>query len=258
MLSCYILTFNSEKHLESILSKLSSVVDDLVIIDSGSKDRTESIAKNYQANFIFRKLDNFRDQRNFALTNCKNDWVLTLDSDEVPDEQLVASLKQLKQDNFVHEGIVPDGYKIYRRWFLFDREVHAFMPVSNPDCPMRLFRKSIVDYRQEGNLVHEEATGARTKAIIQPGFILHYSCDSIRDLMQKMNYYTTLAAEDMKLKGKAAGSWFNMFVHAFAAWLKWYFKKGGWKDGEIGVLLGVYAFFYTLLKYIKLRFDFKS
>ncbi|MBX7231743.1 MAG: glycosyltransferase family 2 protein [Bdellovibrionales bacterium] len=254
MLSCYILTHNSQKYLPQILNQVREFADEIVIIDSGSKDKTPEIAGEFGAKIIFRALDNFRDQRNFALDQCQYNWVLALDSDEIPDRDMVEHLKKLKQNQFYHNGYTPDGFKTMRKWFMFGREIRCCLPVSSPDGPLRLFQKSIVRYN---TLIHEEASGAKSIEFID-GFLHHYSCDSVKDLVTKMNIYTSLAAEEMRNKNKKAGGWFNIWIHSFAAWGKWYFKKGGWRDGNVGVLLGTYAFFYTFLKYIKRKFDFKD
>lgn len=252
-LSCCILTFNSEKYLEAIFRALEGVIDDWVIVDSGSTDGTAAICAAFGITPVHRALDNFVDQRNFALARCANDWVLVLDSDEVPDAGMVYSLAALKGAGFATDGIVPDGYHLKRMWYLFDRPVHAFYPIQSPDDPMRLFRRSIVRY--DGNYVHEEAHGATTFRTVEHGYLLHYSCESVSQLINKLNLYTTLAAQDMLRKGKPAGSWANILIHSSAAWVKWYIRKGGFRDGSVGFLLGAYAFLYTFFKYTKRKFD---
>jgi glycosyltransferase involved in cell wall biosynthesis len=251
LVSCYILTHNSERYLEPILQMLSPVVYDIVLVDSGSTDSTRSIAERYGARFILRPLDSFRAQRAFALEQCMHNWCLSLDSDEVPSELFMDSLKQLMGRLELDQGT--EAYRIERRWYMFGQEVRAFYPISSPDYPVRLFRKDLVGFNNSSNLVHEDPHGY-TKAGLISGTVQHYSCDSVHELYQKLNQYTSLAAQDMERKGKKATR-FKLIFSPVAAWIKWYLKKGSWRDGEVGRLLGRYAYDYTHQKYLKLRFN---
>ncbi len=254
-LSCYILTFNSERHLASVISPIRHIIDDLVVVDSGSTDRTKNIAEQFEAKFIVRHFDNFRDQRRFALEVCRYLWVLSLDSDEVPDETFAASLAELKSKAFFIDQKQPDAFRITRRWFVLGQEIHAFYPISSPDHPARLFRKDRMTFQPKGRIVHEtpKASGPVEYGMIN-GSVFHYSCDSVHELYEKLNLYTSLAAEDLRQKG-IKGSWMTILTHPLFAWLRWYIRKNGWKDGWIGLLLGRYAYDYTYQKYLKLRYD---
>jgi len=253
-LSCYILTKNSERYLPQILEPLANVIDDFLIVDSGSSDLSASIAKKYGARVLIRPFDNFKSQRNFALENCQHNWVLSLDSDEVPNSDLIDCIKKLKNNDFNYQGQIADSFGIKRRWILFGEEVHAFLPCSCPYFPIRLIRKDKVTFGAASNEVHETPTGSTKHIVLNEGCVFHYSCDSVFELFAKMNQYTTLAAIELKKKGRQT-SWPDIFFHAFGAWVKWYFRKGGYKDGSIGFLLGIYACLYTFLKYLKLKFD---
>lgn len=254
MLSCYILTKNSERYLQEILEPLSKVVDDLLIVDSGSSDKTLDLAKKFGARTIHRNFDNFKNQRNFALESCQHNWVLSLDSDEVPNPDFIEIINKLKVSDFKYDNQTPDSFGIKRRWILFGEEVHAFLPCSCPDYPIRLFRKDKVNFGVGSNEVHETPTGSDNHVVLREGGVFHYSCDSVTELFAKMNQYTTLAAQELKKKGRKT-SWPGIFIHAFGAWVKWYFRKGGYKDGSVGFLLGVYAYLYTFFKYLKLKFS---
>lgn len=252
-LSCYILTYNSEKYLAAVLAAVNRVADDLVIVDSGSTDRTAEIAERFGARFIYRKFDDFKNQRNFAQDQCLHKWVFNLDSDEVPSEACINAIAELKKVGFREEENGPEAYRIERHWYLLGRKVHCFYPVDSPDFPARLFRKDLVGFRDSSNLVHETISGfTRTEKI--PGAVNHYSCDSIAELYGKLNRYTSLAARDLQNRGKKASRakiWFS----PIGAWFKWYIKKGGWKDGFVGYVLGRYAAEYSYQKYLKLKYD---
>lgn len=252
-LSAYILTYNSEKYLNDVLRPLKDICDEIILFDSGSNDQTESIAKKWGASFIYRKFDDFMNQRNAAQDACSHDWVLFVDSDEIIDQEMVDEIKRLKLKNFEWEGKSIEAFQLKRRWYLFGHEVRAFLPISAPDYPIRLFQRSKVRFHPGGRKVHETPSGFQTMEVLKQGAIHHYSCESADYLFSKLNQYTTLAAEDLRERGKTF-SWSGAFIHALGAWIKWYFKKGGWRDGSVGILLGIYAFYYTLLKYIKIKY----
>ena len=249
LLSCYVLTHNSEKHLDPVLKAISQVADDLVVVDSGSSDATEEIAKKYNSRFIFRKFDNFRDQRNFAATQCKHDYVLFIDSDEVISKEMAAAILKIKKDNFIVNNEKIEGFTLKRNWFMFDQPVNAFYPVQSPDHPMRLIDKNKVSF-DTSNLVHESPSGNSNLHRITEGSLDHYSCDTVDLLFGKLNQYTTLAAHDLIRKNKKGG-WIAALTHGVASLFKWYITKKGFKDGTVWVLLGFYAFAYTYLKYVK-------
>ncbi len=252
-LSVYVLTRNSEQYLAQVLDAIKGIADEIVVVDSGSQDKTRAIAERFEAVWLTRPFDHFGAQRNYAQDNCTHNWVLALDSDEVMDGEMAAHLAGLKANNFRPDG--PDGreveaYKLRRRWYLFDKEVRCILPVISPDYPIRLFRKDKVRYHEVGNLVHESPEGVTSDERISAGALHHYSCDSVDHLYGKLNHYSSLAAREMKRKGQTT-SWYGVFSHAFGAWVKWYLAKGGWRDGQVGFLIGLYAYQYTFLKHLK-------
>jgi len=245
-LSAYILTYNSEKYLDALLSPLRGVADEIIILDSGSSDRTENIARQYGCRFLVRPLDNFRDQRNFALGACQHDMVLSLDSDEVPTPEFVAALQQLKQEGFVHEA-----YRVRRDWFVMGEHVSVLYPVSCPDYPLRLINRRTVSFDQRSNEVHEMPFGYRSAGRIEAP-VNHYTFETQAEIDRKTEHYTALAARDQVRKGLSA-SWLKMVFHPPLVWVLWYLIKGGWRDGRVGWILGRYAFQYTRKKIIKTR-----
>lgn len=257
LLSCYILTYNSERRLDQVLASLTGIADEVVIVDSGSSDRTLEIAAKFGVSVLHRGFDNFRDQRVFAEDNCRHTWVLALDSDEVLSPELRGRLLQLKHDGFaVGDVNPPDGFSIRRHWFFMNKPVRNFYPVRTPEFVVRLFRRDHVSHRGS-RIIHEQLVIGKsmTRTIDEP--ILHYSCDSISDLYAKISLYTRLAAEDMHTKG-IRSSWAKINIYPWLIWARWYLSYGGWRDGTPGRILGKYIRDTIYLKYLMLKHQPKS
>ena len=252
-LSCYILTRNSKRRLAAVLTPLAGLVDDLLLVDSGSQDGTERVAREFGARFIFHKFENFRDQRQFALSLCGFTWVLDLDSDEVISPELRVRLLSLKAHGFTASNCLPDAFGIRREWFFLGQRMRCFFPSKCPDYPLRLYRRDKVGYSM-AKTVHEGLSGhERTARIDQP--ILHYTCDSIDQMYAKVNQYSNLLALDMN-RNRVRSNWFKITVYPWLLWVRFYLIFGGWRDGYRGVIHGRYVRDTVWLKYVKLKYDF--
>jgi glycosyltransferase involved in cell wall biosynthesis len=245
-ISCYILTYNSEKYLEQIIKKAAEVADEILIVDSGSTDKTCAIAKTYNCRFIERKLDNFSAQRAYAIASCKFDTVLFFDSDEIPSDALVDALKLIKE-----KGPLFDAYEIKREWIVFGKKVHAMFPITCPDYPIRMLNRTKVVFDERSTLVHETPHGHETLGRVEAP-VMHYTFETREELNAKLERYTTIAAEDI-IRRKKAVNIFKILISPPFAWVKWFIIKGGWRDGLTGLVLAKYAFDYTRLKYSKAR-----
>lgn len=248
-LSCYILSFNNEKTLEKVLSSVVNVADEVIILDSGSTDKTIDIANAYHCKVSERTFDNFVNQRNHAISLCTGDWILQLDSDEILDEELQASIKTLKQNQFINTDREPDAYAFPRYWYVCGKPVHAFYPVCSPDYPTRLFKhteKALYD--TQSNWVHEDQKQLTDIERIRKGGIHHYTCETWDELKAKLPLYCKLAADDLIHRNKNISLAKKTFS-PFMAWFKWYLRKGGYRDGLLGWKLGLYAYQYTSQKY---------
>lgn len=245
MLSVFILTYNSEAYLVPILSALQGISDETLLLDSGSTDRTPEIAEKFGCRWETRPLDDFKTQRQTALERCRYDYVLMLDSDEIPDETFIAELKNLKKTGFTHAA-----YTLERHWNVLGKNVGTMYPIVSPDFPLRLIDRRCYDFKT-CNRVHEEPRG--TGSIGQlAGVVRHITFETEAILQTKLDRYTTIAAADILEKNKKIARW-KPFTSAVAAFFKWYFVKNGWRDRAIGVRLARYAADYSYLKYRKAR-----
>jgi glycosyltransferase involved in cell wall biosynthesis len=244
-LSSYVLTFNSERYLDRVLAQLKRVADEIIVVDSGSTDRTAEIVRAAGCRFETRPFANFFEQRNWAQLLCRHDRVLFLDSDEVMTDALVSTLLDLKRRGFDH-----DCYRIRRDTYVRGRKVGTFYPGFAPDYQLRLFRRSIVSFAPT-HRVHERTIGVDDVAHIDAP-LEHRCIADLAELKRKLQFYTDLAAADLADGGAAPGLLtFWALSRSPFAFIKWYGLKGGWRDGRLGVTLGVYAYRYTYLKYLK-------
>ena len=251
-LSCYVMTLNSEHRLAAVLKSVMGVADEIVVVDSGSKDQTQEIASEHGARFLCHAFVDFKRQRTFALEQCASLWVLELDSDEVLSNELRDRLLALKASGFRQGATAPDAFGIRRRWFLLGREVRCFYPSRCPDLPIRLFRKDKVNYDQSRG-IHEALSGFQSSLPIEEP-ILHFTCDSIEQMYGKMELYTTLAAREMAVNGERATT-VKLLLYPWALWFRWYIILGGWRDGLLGLVHGRYVRDTVYQKYLKLKFD---
>jgi len=245
-ISSYVLTNNSQKYLVEILDKLTLVADEIIIIDSGSQDKTQKIAMSYsKVKFLVHSFENFKRQRIFAENQCSYDNILFVDSDEIPNEQMIGSLLNLKE-----KGIDKDVYSIKRSWQVLGKFVTAIYPVTCPDFPIRLYKKEKASFK-DSNMVHENMSHFSSKGLIK-GSLHHKTFHTKEELFKKLEFYTSIASNDLINRNKTIGL-HKIFLSPIAAFIKWYIIKQGYKDGCLGLLLGKYAYLYTLKKYVKAR-----
>lgn len=238
-LSSFVLTRDSEKHLDKVLSALKQCTDEIIVLDSGSTDQTEAIAKKHGAKFVFRKFDNFKNQRQYGLDICKHQYVLMIDSDEIVDDEMIRSVNELRQKGFTY-----DLYKSRRKWFVQGKAVHAMYPVKSPDTVMRLVNTKKVSYK-ESRLVHEQISGFDNFSFTG-GHILHYTFETEEEYQRKIEMYGYFGAKDYYEQG-VEPSFIRRQVFPLLLWAKWYFAMGSWKDGVVGWRNA--RFVYQIVKY---------
>jgi glycosyltransferase involved in cell wall biosynthesis len=249
-LSCYILTYNSEKYIEDVILAAKKVADEIIVVDSGSNDSTEAITIRHHARFYYNKMEDFVKQRNYAHKKCSHDWILCLDSDEIPDTKLLNAIKNLKEHNF-RESENFDCYRLKREWYVLGKKVGSMYPAISPDYVIRLYKKSKASFHGSTK-VHESLGGFEKTGGINEGVLRHFTFETTDEIERKLHHYTSLAADDALQKNKKS-SYPRAIAHAVCAFCKFYIIKGGFRDGKVGFLAGVYAFRYVFCKYSKLK-----
>ncbi|MBU1003594.1 MAG: glycosyltransferase family 2 protein [Proteobacteria bacterium] len=235
-----ILTFNGEKWLEQTLASLD-FCDTLLVVDSGSTDRTLAIAEAAGAQVLHRDWEGTIPQFRFAFEHVKTPWIITLDQDEF----LSPELKKSVTSALDAPGDTGGFWCPRRSWYL-DR----FIRHSGwyPDLLLRVFRLDQVQIR--GMLPHEEFHPTGTTARLT-GDIVHYPYADLAEHLDKINAYTSLAAREMAAKGRRANVT-KALAHAVGKFTKQYLLKQGFRDGRAGLVLAVHSFLYAFQKYMKL------
>lgn len=239
-LSVAIITFNEARNLARCLGSVA-FADDVVVLDSGSTDRTREIGRALGGRVFEEPWRGFAEQKNRAAALGRHPWVLSLDADEWlaegAEEEIRAILSTPTADAYAFDRVSSfSGGFVRRAW---GRDRH-----------LRLYRRDRA--RFEGAHVHESLrleAGATTGRIDAP--LYHLSYRSIAAYVDRMNRYTTLAARALEERG-ATFSAGRVVLSPAASFAKHYLVKGGWRDGMRGFVVSAGSAFYVLLKYAKL------
>ncbi|MCB1189214.1 MAG: glycosyltransferase family 2 protein [Leptospiraceae bacterium] len=238
--SVCITTFNEELKLPLCLKNLD-FVDEIIIVDSGSTDKTVFIAEQYTSKIYQRDFDNYINQKNYCLSKAKNNWVLALDADEVVSLELKQELLLILQSQLVY-----DGYFIPRLSFYLNRWIkHGGW---YPNYQIRFFNKEKGHF--SGLLVHEtvQITGEITY-LKNP--LLHYSYNNISEHVKTINRYSDLTAMEKHKLGKKSSILFAI-LEGMWKFFSMFFLRFGFLDGKAGLVIAIMGSYYNFLKYIKL------
>jgi glycosyltransferase involved in cell wall biosynthesis len=276
-LSVVIITFNEEANLRRTLESVRRLADEIIIIDSGSTDRTVEVARELGAQVFVEEWKGYAAQKNSAIAKASGDWILSLDADEVVSDRLAAELQRLCPTlELWRENGMPTGDDIESRqvrddglcWGLDSareksQDVTGFtLPRKNfflgrwirhggfwPDRKLRLFRRGQGTF--EERLVHEtmRVDGWSSCSLREP--LLHHAYPTLTGYLDHMNRYSSLGAEIAVAEGHRRFSFINIVLRPLATFMHKYFLKLGFLDGREGLLLCLYHSVYVSWKYAK-------
>jgi len=237
-LSVAIITLNEEQRLERCLESVRSFASDVVVVDSGSTDQTEVIAKKNGARFISETWAGHVAQKNKALGHATRQWVLCLDADEVVSPELADSIRhQLSRDQ-----IVEDGFFVNRRTFyLGDWIRHAWYP----EWRLRLVRKASAQWAGRDPHDRLEVRGSTARL---NGDLFHYSYANLQDHLERTIRYARIAGDALAKEGFKL-RWYHLVFSPWAAFLKRLCVKSGWRDGWRGWIIAFTAMLSVFGKY---------
>jgi (heptosyl)LPS beta-1,4-glucosyltransferase len=238
--SVTIITLNEADDIAAAIDS-ASWADEILVVDSGSTDGTTDLARAKGAAVTTRAWTGYVDQKNHAASLARHDWIFSLDADERIPPALAAEIRALLASEPPQRG-----YRVPRITFHLGRWLRT--TDFYPDFQTRLYDRRAARWR--GKYVHESVSvnGAvgRLKNELQ-----HYSYKDLRDHLERINRYSTLAALQMHEAGRRAGP-FDLIVHPAAAFLRNYVLRRGFMDGMAGLTVSAVNAYSVFLKFAKL------
>jgi glycosyltransferase involved in cell wall biosynthesis len=239
--SACIITLNEEQNLDRCLASLD-FIEDIIIVDSGSTDRTIEIAEKYNVRLYYRRFDNYINQKNYAISLTKNNWVISLDADEELSLPLKNEILSIRFDHLSDaKGFSMPRLTYYLKQWIYHSGWY-------PNTQVRLFDKRAGEFA--GLLVHETVQ-LQGKILKLKNPIHHYSYRSISDHLKYIDKYSTLFAIEMFKKGKKSSLCKAIGKSFYKFWWMYIFRLGI-LDGRAGIIVCILGSYYNFLKYLKL------
>ena len=238
--SVTIITLNEAAHIGAAIDSVAWA-DEVLVVDCGSADATTEIARAKGATVVHRDWSGWIDQKNFAAERAANDWIFSLDADERVPAPLAGEIRELLS------GEPPmRGYRVPRVTFHLGRWIRT--TDFYPDYQTRLYDRRAARWR--GKYVHESVSVDGPVGRFRHD-LEHYSFRDLRDHLDRVNRYTTLAARQMHEGGRRAGL-FDLVIHPPAAFLRNYLLRLGILDGTPGLIISIINAYSVFLKFAKL------
>jgi glycosyltransferase involved in cell wall biosynthesis len=237
--SVAIITRDAAAQLDRCLASLG-FASEVVVLDQGSTDDTAAVCARHGAALHQGEWRGFGPTKQAATALCRRDWVLSVDSDEVVSPELAAAIAALPEDPAPAAFTVNRLSRFLGRWIR-----HGGW---HPEYVVRLFDRRRAGF--DDRPVHE-AVQVRGEVARLPGLLRHHTYETMEQYIDKLNRYTTLAAEDLNARGVRATPWTAALRAQSAFWRMW-LLRGGMLDGGAGLVLALSSAFYVLSKYTKL------
>jgi glycosyltransferase involved in cell wall biosynthesis len=239
VISVTILTKNSRKYLSEVLTALKCF-DEIIIYDTGSTDDTLEIARKFPNASIYQdEFIGFGPTHNKASSIAKNDWILSIDSDEVVTTEMASEIMSINLNprcvySFSRHNYFNDKFIKWCGWY--------------PDRQVRLYNRQNTSFTDVQ--VHEGIRIEKLKHISLQSPLRHYSYSSISNFLEKMQLYSDLFAKQNQ--GKISSSLFKAISHCLFAFFKSYILKKGFLGGYEGFVISKYNGHTAYYKYLKL------
>ncbi len=237
-ISVVVITKDEEKNISECLESVEWA-DEIIVVDSESKDKTVELAEKFTDKIFIRKWGGYVPQKRYALSLAKNEWVLSLDADERITPELNDEILKLLHGEF-------SGFKIRRKNFLLKKEITSCG--WEKDFQLRLLKKDKASLSDR--LVHEKFIVDGQVATLKTP-MLHFTFSTFSEYLNKINYYTSLKAQELFRRKKRVGP-LTIFSHTISAFFSFFFIRRGFKDGVYGMIISLLHSVSTMMNYIKL------
>jgi len=239
-ISGIVITYNEERKISGCLESLFKFCNEVIVVDSGSTDDTTKICESFGAKVAYKKWNGFGEQKNYALSLVSNEWVISIDADEIIPEDLADEIV-----NIIKSPLY-DVYEVSRRSFAYGSVIN-FCGWS-PDYVTRLFRKSLFSFTNDK--VHEKVDIQSSNLGRLNYKLLHFRNENLEQAIKRMDMYSTLWAEQKINKKK--GGIFKALYKSIWTFFRIYIIKLGFLDGKPGLLIASTNAMGVFLKYAKL------
>lgn len=239
MLSVCLITKNEELNIRECLESVR-FADEIIIVDSGSTDRTLEIAKEFTSNISFHPFRHFAEQKNKALSLAKGSWIFLIDADERVNTELA------KEITAISEGMPDTAYRVKRQTYFLEKPLR-FSGTQN-DTPIRLFPKGSAFYDQP---VHEQIETSLPVRQLK-NKLLHMTTRTLAHYDEKLELYTNLEVKTMREKSRSL-SFADQWLAPGAKFFYLYLFQWGILDGLTGFRFAYLSAYYHWVKCKKFR-----
>lgn len=244
IITAVIITKNEERNIGRCLESLQGVADEVVVVDSGSTDQTETICREHGARFVHHDWEGYSAQKNYANSLATHPWLLSIDADESLSPTLRESLLKVKAEG-LDRGAVYGFNRLTNYCGHWIRHCGWY-----PDRCTRLWHKGMASW---DGIIHETLTYSRQPTHVHlAGDLLHYSYYSVADHLQRMTKYAPLTAQKAFDAGQHC-SLLGVILRPMWTFFRTYFFKRGFLDGSAGYTVSRMSSYNTFLKYTILR-----
>ena len=240
-LSVCIITLNEEANIPRTLQSVKEIADEIVIVDSGSTDKTLALAQGFGAKVFVEAWKGFARQKNSSLEKASCDWILSLDADEEVSPELAASIKALLKSAAKH-----DGYTMNRRNLYFGKWIKR--SGYYPDPKLRLIKRGAAEFELRD--VHEDMKMQGELGHLS-GDLIHHAYPTLESFIEHANRYSSLGADMVVRERKVGFSVANIVLRPLVRFIWAYFFRGGFLDGREGLLVLMNHAAYVSWKYAK-------
>ncbi len=241
--SVVIITFNEERNIKRCLDSLNEIADEVIVVDSGSNDKTEEICNQYSlVKFVKQPWLGYSGQKNFGNALASFDYIFSIDADEALSPELIKSVQEIKNNPSYDIYVVKRLTNYCGQWI---RHCGWY-----PDKKTRIWKKNKANWEGEIHETVKPEKGFSSSEL--KGDLLHYSYYSIKDHLNQVNLFTELMANEAVKKGKRA-SLFQLLFSPAVKFIKSYFIQLGFLDGYYGFVVSAISAQTAFYKYLKIR-----
>lgn len=242
--SAVIVTYNEERKLEDCLKSVYKKVDEIIVVDLGSTDKTLQIIEAYSAKiFRHKKVEYVEQVRDFSISKAKGEWVLILDPDERVQPSLWDKLENIISENKYAAVNIPRQNIFFGKWI---KHTNWW-----PDRQIRFFKKNKVAWSNKIHTYPEVDGLILNLGTSEQWSIIHYGYDSIQQFIDRQNRYSSIEAKNRYHIGDRF-SFFNLVWFPIREFIVRYIKHGGFLDGKLGFILTYLMMVYQLTVIIKI------